>query len=209
MCASLPNLVIPANAGNLKRDINPASLDSRLVEGDEKNELAHIVATETSRSARFVFCLALARNRIDGLSVQWRRCSKPPILPKTCLIVAYFMCFHTFHYDFARFSTIPTHQPGTGGEPKLFLHIYGSFGTTLAVLCNSRYNRRRFPSFANDESSRSLENEFHPRSEVGHRTAAVKQPRCVSGKTCSEPPAVAGSRTCLRRCRRDGRTSRW
>ena len=43
MCASLPNLVIPANAGNLKRDINPASLDSRLVEGDEKNELAHIV----------------------------------------------------------------------------------------------------------------------------------------------------------------------
>ena len=46
MCASLPNLVIPANAGNLKRDINPASLDSRLVEGDEKNELAHIVAID-------------------------------------------------------------------------------------------------------------------------------------------------------------------
>ena len=43
MCASLPNLVIPANAGNLKRDINPASLDSRLVEGDEKNELAHLL----------------------------------------------------------------------------------------------------------------------------------------------------------------------
>ena len=48
MCASLPNLVIPANAGNLKRDINPASLDSRLVEGDEKNELAHLLTGENS-----------------------------------------------------------------------------------------------------------------------------------------------------------------
>jgi len=54
MCASLPNLVIPANAGNLKRDINPASLDSRLVEGDEKNELAHLLETELHEDCKVI-----------------------------------------------------------------------------------------------------------------------------------------------------------
>ena len=80
MCASLPNLVIPANAGNLKRDINPASLDSRLVEGDEKNELAHLLLQVGCRPpGGIVRSSTLVGLRGFSASVGYRRRTRPAV----------------------------------------------------------------------------------------------------------------------------------